>query len=130
MIKTPDWLNSVKPLEKDYDQIAPDGSEIRLLVRGATSSTVHCRLPAGGVANAVRHKTVEEVWYVLSGVGEFWLDGNPETISMVEGLSFNVPVKTTFQFRAMTDLEVLITTVPKWPGASEAELVDGYWNTD
>ncbi len=129
MKEIPIQVNSVKPQEKEYDHLAPDGSEIRLLVRTATSSTVHCRLRAGGVAKAVRHRTVEEIWYVLSGVGEFWLNGNTEIINLVEGLSFNVPARTAFQFRARTDLDVLITTTPMWPGSSEAEWVDGYWNT-
>ncbi|MEC9445666.1 MAG: hypothetical protein VYC59_02675, partial [Chloroflexota bacterium] len=51
------------------DATAPDGSEIRLLVttvNGATkSSLVEVVLNPGQVTRPVRHRTVEEVWYVL-----------------------------------------------------------------
>jgi len=30
----------------------------------------HFHLPAGQVSRAVRHRTVEEIWFVLSGRGE------------------------------------------------------------
>ena len=58
------------------DAIAPDGSEIRLLVgvsEGAyKSSLVEVTLEPGEVSRPIRHRTVEEAWYVLGGFGRVW----------------------------------------------------------
>ena len=60
----------------DSDAAAPDGSEIRFLIdrrHGAgRASMVHVTLPAGQVSRPVRHRTVEEIWYVLEGRGQVW----------------------------------------------------------
>ena len=55
-----------------YDVLAPDGSEIRLLVQTARGSMVHCTLPVGATSAAVAHRTVDELWYCLGGAGEVW----------------------------------------------------------
>ena len=63
---------------------APDGSEIRELVAGGRASMVHCTLPPGGVSLAVRHRTVEELWFVTAGRGEVWRKlGDKEAIVAV-----------------------------------------------
>ena len=58
------------------DAIAPDGSEIRLLIDGRhhapPGSLVKVTLPADRVSRPVLHRTVEEVWYVLEGRGRVW----------------------------------------------------------
>ena len=58
------------------DATAPDGSEIRLLVdaRHAATKASLCEvtLPAGQVSRPVWHQTVEEIWYVLEGLGQVW----------------------------------------------------------
>ena len=58
------------------DVTAPDGSEIRLLLdarhRAVGASMVEVVLPAGQVSRPVYHRTVEEVWYILEGVGQVW----------------------------------------------------------
>ena len=59
-------------LSADPDAIAPDGSEVRLLCRVAGGSMAHFRLPPGGCAKAVAHRTVEELWFVVAGEGEMW----------------------------------------------------------
>jgi len=107
--------------------IAPDGSEIRELVRAPTASMVHCRLPAGRTSLAVRHRRVSELWYVLSGAGEIWRGGT--VVAARPGLSLAIPPGTPFQFRAAPDaaLEILITTIPPWPGMDEAERVADHW---
>ena len=61
-----------KHLAADYDVLAPDGSEIRLLAQTGRGSMVHCTLPPGRVSVAVAHRTVEEVWYCLEGAGQVW----------------------------------------------------------
>ncbi len=53
------------------DAIAPDGSEITFLVGDARrASLVEVRLPAGDTSKPVRHRTVEEIWYILTGTGK------------------------------------------------------------
>jgi len=114
-----------------YDVLAPDGSEIRLLVTGEQGSMVHCRLPPGGVSMAVRHRTVEEVWYVLSGQGELWRkrDAAERMEPLTPGLSVDIPLGAHFQFRTVGSepLCVLIVTMPPWPGADEAARVPDHW---
>lgn len=43
----------------EYDYLAPDGSEIRLLRSMKGGGLAHCTLPPGAVSQAVRHKTVK-----------------------------------------------------------------------
>jgi mannose-6-phosphate isomerase-like protein (cupin superfamily) len=113
------------------DAIAPDGSEVRLLATGARGSMAHFHLPPGGVARAVRHGTVEELWYFVAGRGRMWRrDGDDEEVLEVHaGLSLDIPVGVSFQFRADGDvpLEAVGVTMPPWPGPEEAEFVDGPW---
>jgi mannose-6-phosphate isomerase-like protein (cupin superfamily) len=114
-----------------YDLLAPDGSEIRLLVSTSRASMVHCALPPGHVTHAVRHRSVEEVWYCIAGRGEAWRrssDGE-ETIGLDPGVALTIPLGTELQFRATGNqrLELVIATMPPWPGAHEAEPVAGVW---
>jgi mannose-6-phosphate isomerase-like protein (cupin superfamily) len=119
---------SVKPA---YDLLAPDGSEIRLLVQVAAGSMVHCTLQPGAVTQAVEHRTVEEVWYCLSGTGQLWraADGTEDVTDLRPGMAITLPLGTRFQFRTTgaQTLEVVITTLPPWPGNDEAVRVEGPW---
>jgi mannose-6-phosphate isomerase-like protein (cupin superfamily) len=113
------------------DVIAPDGSEVRLLIASERGSMAHFRLAAGAVSKAVRHRTVEELWYFVGGQGEMWrCDGRgEEVVPVVTGVSISIPVGTTFQFRATGDslLEAVAVTMPPWPGTDEAEPAEGLW---
>ena len=51
---------------------APDGSDVRIRLRLPGGGMAHFALGAGQVSRAVRHRTVEEIWYVLAGAGEIW----------------------------------------------------------
>ena len=119
---------SVKP---DYDLLAPDGSQIRLLVQVASGSLVHCTLPPGGVTQAVQHRSVEEVWFCVAGQGQLWRrTPTAEAVTDLQpGVAVTIPVGTDFQFRTVgaEPLQVVITTMPPWPGADEAFAVDGCW---
>jgi mannose-6-phosphate isomerase-like protein (cupin superfamily) len=112
------------------DVLAPDGSIITPLVQVRGGSLVSCRLPPGNVTRAVRHRTVEEVWYCLDGSGQLWRQ-HAETNEIVElspGVAITIPLGTAFQFRsADAGLHVLITTMPPWPGNDEAIAVEGRW---
>jgi mannose-6-phosphate isomerase-like protein (cupin superfamily) len=106
---------------------APDGSEIRPLLGVPAASVVHCTLPPGAVTQAVRHHTVEEVWYVLSGEGELWRESG--TVALRPGVATTIPLPGAFQFRAGADepLVILIGTFPAWPGPQEAQAARGPW---
>ena len=113
------------------DTLAPDGSEIRLLPSLERGSMVHCTLATGAVTRAVRHRSVDELWFCLGGTGELWRRGDQteETVDLEPGVAVSLPVGTAFQFRAMADepLQLVIVTMPPWPGEAEAMPVQGAW---
>ena len=118
-----------KSVGSEFDLLAPDGSEIRVLAQVRGGSMVHCTLPPGGVTRAVRHRTVEEVWYFLSGAGQVWrkLGDRDEVIEVGPGVALTIPLGAHFQFRTFGDepLRLVITTMPPWPGANESVAVAG-----
>lgn len=111
--------------------LAPDGSEVRVLLALSGGSMAHFRLAPRQIAHAVRHRTVEEIWFVLAGHGAMWRsrNGRAETVALSPGVCLTIPVGTSFQFRALDDepLEAVAVTMPPWPGAEEAERVEGPW---
>ena len=116
----------------DYDVLAPDGSEIRLLHSLEGASVVHCALPVGAVSIPVTHRTVEEVWYFLAGAGQVWRKQGErdEVLDVGPGVSLTIPLGTQFQFRntGNAPLEFLIMTTPPWPGEDEAVVArEGRW---
>lgn len=115
----------------DFDVLAPDGSEIRLLCQRPGGSMVHCSLPPGAASVPVSHRTVEEIWYFLGGTGEVWrkLEGREEITEARPGLSLTIPLGTHFQFRntGQEPLAFVIVTMPPWPGEDEAFEVEGPW---
>lgn len=114
------------------DAIAPDGSQIRLAGQVRGGSMVHCTLPPGQVTQAVRHRTVEELWLVVAGTGEVWraAEGSPgEVRPVAPGTWLTIPLGTRFQFRntGPVPLAMVIATIPPWPGADEAVAVENHW---
>ena len=111
------------------DAIAPDGSEITFLVGDARrASLVEVRLAAGGTTRPVRHRTVEEIWYVLAGAGRVWRrppSGAAVIDDVGSGRTLVIPTGWSFQFQAgpAADLRFLCYTSPPWPGDEEAERV-------
>ena len=112
------------------DAIAPDGSEIYRLVDDAkVASLVEVRLAAGLVSRPVRHRTVEEIWYVTEGGGRVWRSapGDPvgETVTVGPGDVIRIPTLWSFQFAAApeTGLRFVCFTSPPWPGPEEADPV-------
>jgi mannose-6-phosphate isomerase-like protein (cupin superfamily) len=114
------------------DVIAPDGSEVRVLCGTASGSMAVFSLPAKAVARAVAHRTVAEIWYVMSGSGRMWrrLDARSEIVELGPGISLTIPPGAHFQFRCdgAETLNVLGVTMPPWPGEDEAHAVDGPWS--
>jgi mannose-6-phosphate isomerase-like protein (cupin superfamily) len=113
------------------DAVAPDGSEVRLLLAADRASAAHFRLAEGETSVAVRHRTVDEIWYVVEGTGEMWLaDGDSEQIvALRTGVCVSIPCGTRFQFRATGpgSLAAFGVTMPPWPGGSEAIASRGLW---
>ena len=120
-----------KSLPDNVDVIAPDGSEIRFLPVMDRGSMVHCRLPPGAVTKAVRHKTVEEFWFVTAGAGKLWRrqNGREETVALTQNTAHTIPIGTDFQFRVEGNdaLELVIVTTPPWPDMDEAQAVEDHW---
>jgi mannose-6-phosphate isomerase-like protein (cupin superfamily) len=113
------------------DVIAPDGCEVRILAQTSRGSMAHFTLGPGQVSRAVAHRTVEEVWYFLSGRGRMWRrQSDQETVVQVApGISLAIPLGTHFQLRNddAEPLAAVAVTMPPWPGECEAYFVEGKW---
>ena len=113
------------------DVVAPDGSDVRVLLALGGGSMAHFTLAPGQTSRAVTHRTVEEIWYVVSGRGEMWRKSAVrEAIEPLEpGVCLTIPVGTHFQFRALgaEPLTAVAVTMPPWPGDGEAIDVAGPW---
>ena len=118
-------------LPPDRSTIAPDGSDVRFLLGLASGGMAHFTLAAGRTSAAVTHRTVEEIWYVLSGRGEMWRKQGmrEETIALERGVCLSIPLGTHFQFRASAaeGVAAIGVTMPPWPGEGEAVAVAGPW---
>jgi mannose-6-phosphate isomerase-like protein (cupin superfamily) len=122
---------STKRLPVAPDAVAPDGSDVRILLRLEGGSMAHFELPPGQASVAVAHRTIAEIWYFVTGRGEMWRKlGDEEQVVAVEpGVCLTIPVGTHFQFRSFGDepLAAIGVTMPPWPGAGEAYEVKGEW---
>jgi len=120
-----------KQLPGARDVIAPDGSDVRVLLGLARGGMAHFVLAPGQVSTAVTHRTVEEIWYVMSGRGEMWRrQGDREdVVAMEPGVCLTIPLGTHFQFRSLgtEELAAVAVTMPPWPGDGEALVVAGKW---
>ena len=118
-------------LPADATAVAPDGSNVRVLLGLRGGGMAHFELPAGQTARAIVHRTVEEIWYILSGRGEMWRKhgAREEVIPLETGVCLTIPVGTHFQFRATNEgaLTAIGITMPPWPGEEEASFVQGPW---
>jgi mannose-6-phosphate isomerase-like protein (cupin superfamily) len=118
-------------LPADPTTIAPDGSDVRVLLGLAAGGMAHFTLAAGKTSAAVAHRSVEEIWYVVSGRGEMWRrqGAREETVALVPGVCVSIPLGTHFQFRASDTegISAVGVTMPPWPGDGEAVAVPGPW---
>ncbi len=122
-----------KQLPPDPDIVAPDGSDVRVLLKTQRGSMAHFELAGGLASDPIRHLTVDEIWFVLSGYGEMWRtrNGREEVVTLEPGVCVTIPVGTHFQFRAADGgaLAVVGVSMPPWPGPDEAVPVPGKWGT-
>ena len=65
----------------------------------------HYELAPGHVSTAVTDRTIEEIWFFLSGRGEMWRKQNAreEVVSVEAGVCITIPLGTHFQFRCTGD---------------------------
>ena len=110
---------------------APDGSDVRVLLALSGGGMAHFELGAGQVSSAMTHRTIEEIWFVVSGSGEMWRKQGEreETVQLAPGVGLTIPLGTHFQFRASRTeaLSAVAVTMPPWPGPNEAIAVAGPW---
>ena len=120
-----------KRLPANRDAVAPDGSDVRVLLQVRGGGLAHFELAAGDTSVAVRHRSVEEIWYFLSGRGEMWRKSgdDEEVVPVSTAVCVTIPRGTSFQFRATGEesLAAIGATIPPWPGGGEARNVSGPW---
>ena len=113
------------------DIVAPDGSDVRILLKTPRGSMAHFELAGGRASDPIHHRAVDEIWFVLSGRGEMWrsAQGQEEVVALGPGVCVTIPAGTHFQFRALGDaaLAAVGVTMPPWPGPEEAVPVPGKW---
>lgn len=132
-----DQLFDTMRLPGARDVVAPDGSDVRILLRLDGGSMAHFELAGGRTSRAVVHRSVDEIWYVLSGRGEMWRsqaglrggEGREQIVPLEPGTCLSIPAGTRFQFRSLGDspLAAVAVTMPPWPGEDEARDVPGAW---
>lgn len=122
---------ATKRLPPAPDVLAPDGSEVRLLLGSGGGSLAHFQLEPGETSVAVYHRSVDELWYFVAGSGVMWRrdGGHEEEVAVGPGVAVSIPAGTHFQFRATgtAALAAVGATMPPWPGDGEAIRSDGIW---
>ena len=121
-------IPDTRSLESAPEEIAPDGSIVRPLCHiTGRGSFAHFQLEPGEISKATSHTTVEEIWYIIGGVGQMWRrqeDREPTIVELQPGVCLTIPLGTAFQFRADgldEPLRVAAVTMPPWPLDSEHE---------
>ena len=123
-----------KRLPAERDAVAPDGSDVRILLRLEGGSFAHFELAPGQTSVAAAHRTIEEIWYFISGRGELWRKlggdaGDGVVVDVGTGVCITIPTDTHFQLRAHANqpLTAVAVTMPPWPDPGEAYAVSGHW---
>jgi mannose-6-phosphate isomerase-like protein (cupin superfamily) len=128
----PDQLFETIKISETVEELAPDGAVVRPLLSLGSGGMAQFELQSDQISKAVMHRSVEELWLVLSGHGEIWRKkDDQETVEVLEmGVCVSIPVKTQFQFRCVgaSPLRIAAVTMPPWPGRDEAVKVTGRWN--
>ena len=122
---------ATKRISDRRDGLALDGSDVRILLGLKRGGLAHFELAPGRTSIAVTHRTVEEIWFFLSGRGEMWrkLESQEEVVAAEPGVCITIPLGTWFQFRSFgtEPLRAIGVTMPPWPGEGEAYEIPGKW---
>jgi len=120
-----------KGLPAARDVVAPDGSDVRVLLGLRGGGMAHFTLAPGETSVPVAHRTVEEIWFVVSGRGEMWRKNaqREDIVALEPGVCVTIPLGTRFQLRSLDGeaLTAVAVTMPPWPGDGEAYEVEGTW---
>lgn len=123
-----------KLLSSEVDYLAPDHSEIRLLLNVNGGGLCQCLLPPKSTSLTGMHTTVEEIWYFVQGAGQVWRKqgDREEEVDVFPGVCLTIPPQTHFQFRnpGLESLCFIIVTMPPWPGEQEWVRVADHWPTE
>ena len=122
-------LDPILSLPRQRDYVGPNGSEVRLLAASSAGGLSHVTLDSLRCSLGVRHCTVEELWFVVTGEGELWRAfGKLERIDTIRaGDSLRLAAGVRYQFRAFVALKLIVATMPTWPGPDEAVETEGPW---
>jgi mannose-6-phosphate isomerase-like protein (cupin superfamily) len=122
---------ATRSLPAGRDVVATDGSDVRMLLGLKGGDMAHFELGPGMISKAVVHRTIEEIWFFLSGNGEMWRrqEAGEEITAVSKGVCITIPLGTRFQFRSFgpEPLSAVAVTMPPWPGDGEAIVVEGKW---
>jgi mannose-6-phosphate isomerase-like protein (cupin superfamily) len=98
---------------------------------GKSGNMIHSTGPPHQVNRATIQATVSEFWYGLAGKGEIWRNKSVESAItvLVSGTATDIPVRTAFQYRNVSDIDLkfICIAMPPWPGDAEATYIDGKW---
>jgi mannose-6-phosphate isomerase-like protein (cupin superfamily) len=115
------------------DAIAPDGSDVRVLLSVAGGGMAHFEIGPGETSVAVKHRSVEEIWFFLRGRGQMWRQyrESEEVVDVAANVCLSISAGTSFQFRSFghEPLSAIGATMPPWPGQGTGEVtaVGGPW---
>ena len=116
---------------RSADARAPDGADVWVGASGVHGTMSRFELARGATSMAVMHRTVEEIWHVISGHGAMWRadDHGDEFIHLEPEMTVVIPAGMRFQVRVgdARPLKIVAVTMPPWPGDREATAVDGPW---
>ena len=127
-------------LPGEASAVAPDGSEVRLLVVSDHGGMAHFQLRPNEASVAVAHRTLDEMWYFVAGRGVMWrkhgdAEDGGEQVDVYPGVALTIPADTHFQFKSVgaEPLAAVAVTMPPWPGIGdmsgkgEVYFVNGPW---
>jgi mannose-6-phosphate isomerase-like protein (cupin superfamily) len=80
------------------DAVAPDGSDVGVVLELAGGAMAHFELGPAKTSKAVTHRTVEEIWFFVTGTGQMWRkQGDDVEITHVSpGVCLTIPRETHF----------------------------------
>jgi mannose-6-phosphate isomerase-like protein (cupin superfamily) len=121
-------------LGHDFVEIAADGTEIRPLASNEYATVVHCTLGGGEVDVPTYNVGIDEIWYFVSGEGEFWgragSGPDSEPVKVKTGTAVTIPPHVEFQIRSTSPepLSFICITTPPWPGIQANIVIEkGKW---
>jgi mannose-6-phosphate isomerase-like protein (cupin superfamily) len=99
-------------LPTERTAIAPDGSDVRLLLELKSGGMAHFELGPGQTSRAATHPTVEEIWFFLSGRGQMWRKQGDRAsiVDLYPGICITIPLGVHFRF-AHSDMKPSLPSV-------------------